>query len=76
MPRDFTLGELQKVYEIIIGKKIDHKSFRRRILGVDILEDTERTRQDGKKPAKLYQLKEIHKTHFFMRNIEAATEFS
>lgn len=70
MPRDFTLGELQSVYEIILDKKIDHKSFRRRILSVDLLEETEGMRHEGKRPARLYHLKKGQKTHFFVRNIE------
>ncbi len=70
MQTDFTLGELQKVYEIILNNKIDHKSFRRRLLSVDLLEETGKVRADGKKPAKLYRLKEDKKTHFFTRKIE------
>lgn len=70
MKSDFTIGELQKVYEIILNNKIDHKSFRRRMLSVDILEETGEMRSDGKRPAKLYRLKEEKKTHFFTRNFE------
>jgi 8-oxo-dGTP diphosphatase len=70
MPGDFTLGELQIVYEIILDKKIDHKSFRRRVLSADLLEETGEMRHEGKRPAKLYRLKEGQKTHFFLRNIE------
>jgi ADP-ribose pyrophosphatase YjhB (NUDIX family) len=70
MPGEFTLGELQKIYEIILDKKIDHKSFRRRMLSADIIEENGRVRRESKKPAKLYHLKENHKTHFFLRNIE------
>jgi len=72
MPKDFTLGELQKVYEIIFGKKLDHKSFRRRIISADILEETGELRYEGKRPAHLYRNKESHQTHFFVRNIEGA----
>ncbi len=72
MPKDFTLGELQKVYENILDKKIDHKSFRRRILNTDILEETDDMRYDGKRPAQLYRQKADQKPHFFIRNIEGA----
>lgn len=72
LQEDFTLGELQKVYEIILGDKIDHKSFRRRILSADILEETGAMRQDGRRPAHLYKLNRQHGTHFFIRNIEGA----
>jgi len=73
MPKDFTLGELQKVYEIILEKKVDHKSFRRRILSADILEETAEMRHDGKRPAHLYRLKKSHHPHIFVRNIEGAS---
>lgn len=72
MPPKFTLGELQKIYEIILEKKIDHKSFRRRILSVNILEPTKEMRNEGKRPAQLYQLKKTYKPHLFLRNIEGA----
>lgn len=73
LPKEFTLGELQKIYEILLQKKIDHKSFRRRILGAHMLEETGTMRYESKKPAKLYQPKEPRKIHYFMRNIEGAT---
>lgn len=73
MPKEFTLTDLQKVYEIILGKDIEHKSFRRRILGADILEETENKRYEGRRPAQLYRVKESHNTHFFIRNLESAT---
>lgn len=74
MPNEFTLTELQKVYEIILGKDIEHKSFRRRILGADILEETENKKYEGRRPAQLYRVKEGHNTHFFIRNLESATD--
>ena len=73
MQEDFTLGELQKVYEIILDYKLDHKSFRRRMLSAGILEETGAMRHDGRRPAHLYRLKKQHCTHFFIRNIEGAS---
>ncbi len=70
MPKDFTLGQLQQVYEIILNNKLDHKSFRRRMMSVDILEDTGELKTEGKRPAKLYRLKKGLKTYFFTRNLE------
>jgi 8-oxo-dGTP diphosphatase len=70
MPKTFTLGELQNVYENILGSSIDHKSFRRRILSGDILEETDEEQNTGKRPAKLYRLKNGHVPHYFLRNLE------
>lgn len=72
MPPHFTLNELQDVYETIMGHKMDPKSFRRRLLSADILQETGEMRQTGRRPAKLYQLKQADETFFFTRNIEAA----
>ena len=73
MPKQFTLGELQKVYEIILDKKIDPKSFRRRIINANILDETDFKRMSSSKPAKLYSLKDDGHTFFFIRNIEGAS---
>lgn len=70
MPKEFTLNELQKVYEIIINNKIEQKSFRRRILKANILEETGEMKQTGRRPAILYQPKSSHDIFFFTRNIE------
>lgn len=58
MPARFTLGELQTVYETILGSKLDKRNFRKRILSLDCIEDTSETRRNGKhRPARLYRLK-------------------
>ncbi len=72
MPEKFTLRDLQTVYEIILDRTLEVKSFRRRIAKADILEETSEMRQDAKRPARLYRLKENIHTHFFLRNIEGA----
>jgi hypothetical protein len=38
LPQDFTLGELQKVYETILGKKLLRPAFQRKMLSLGILE--------------------------------------
>jgi len=72
MAEKFTLGDLQKVYEIILHRPLETKSFRRRIAKADILEETTEMRQDAKRPAKLYRLKKDINTYFFLRTIEGA----
>ena len=74
MPSEFTLNELQSVYEIIIEKRIDPKSFRRRLLRVGILEETGNMKQTGRRPAVLYRLQQGEHTHFFVRSIEGLHE--
>lgn len=70
MGDEFTLVDLQTVYEIILGYKIEHKSFRRRILGADLVYETGRMKETGRRPAMLYRKKESAETYFFLRNLE------
>ncbi|HDS74290.1 MAG TPA: NUDIX hydrolase [Firmicutes bacterium] len=56
LPEKFTLSELQRVYEIILGKTIDKRNFRKKIRGKDWIERTEGFRRDGPhRPAQLYR---------------------
>jgi 8-oxo-dGTP diphosphatase len=56
MPKEFTMPELQKLYETILDKKLDRRNFQRRMLGFGILNKLEQTRKGGahKAPYLLY----------------------
>ena len=56
LPPKFTLTELQKTYEIILGRKLDKRNFRKKILSLEIVRKT-RKRQSGvtNRPAELYE---------------------
>ncbi len=47
MPKEFTMPELQKLYETILGKKLDRRNFQRRMLGFGILNKLPQTRKGG-----------------------------
>ncbi len=52
----FTMTELQKVYEIIYGKELDRRNFRKKILSMNIIEPTGDKNINGNgRPAELYQ---------------------
>jgi len=55
MPKEFTLTELQTVFETILERSLQLKSFRRRVLAADLVEDTGKSKVAGKRPAKLYR---------------------
>ncbi len=56
LPDDFTLSELQAVYEVILDKPLDKRNFRRKILALDIVEPTGEERREGRgRPAALYR---------------------
>lgn len=58
-PSDFTLPELQMTYEQIIGKSLDRRNFRKKIISLDILEDTKyKNEETNGRPAKLYRFKD------------------
>lgn len=69
----FTLSDLQKVYEIVLGYKLEKKSFRRRFLDSGLLEDTGQIRKANHRPAQLYKLKDkSHMPYYFTRVIEGS----
>ncbi len=70
LPDEFTLTELQKTFEVILGKTVEKKAFRRRILDADILEETGSMKTGSNRPAKLYRAKPEGESHFFARSIE------
>lgn len=59
MPTEFTLPELQQVYELILGEPLDKRNFRKRILSLDVVKETGKQRKEGAhRPAMLYR--QIH----------------
>ncbi len=58
-PMDFSLPELQLVYEQVLGHPLDRRNFRKKIMNIDVLEDTGDKNDDTNgRPAKLYKFKE------------------
>lgn len=56
LPEQFTLRELQRVYEIILHKRLDKRNFRKKVLSTGILEDTGAKKMEGThRPARLYR---------------------
>lgn len=70
LENEFTLTELQITFEIILDTSVEKKSFRRRMLDADILEETGNLKKGSNRPAKLYTVKKQGKDHIFPRSIE------
>ena len=70
LPEIFTLGELQHLHELLIGKPIQKRSFRRRIELAELLINTGKKRQEGGRPAALYRMKDESMSHRFVRNLD------
>lgn len=58
MPDAFTLSELQCVYESLLNHPMDKRNFRKRMLSLDLIEETGKLRRTGKhRPAREYRAK-------------------
>ena len=56
LPQQFTLGDLQSVYEIIINRKLDKRNFRKKVLGFSLLVPMKETQMTGRhRPAQLFK---------------------
>lgn len=68
LPEEFTLSELQRMYEVIMERPIEKSAFRTRILSSGLVEAVQRKMREGpNRPAQLYRL--VNPTHpvFFAR---------
>lgn len=67
MPHEFTLTELQRVYEIVLGRPLEKKAFRTRMLATDLLEEVPRMKEGRTRPAQLFRLRHRRRPIFFAR---------
>lgn len=59
MPNKFTLSELQKAYEVILGKALDKRNFRKKILELSMVKELNESKMEGAhRPAKLFSFKD------------------
>jgi ADP-ribose pyrophosphatase YjhB (NUDIX family) len=70
LPDHFTLGELQSVYERILGRRLDKSAFRKRVAEADFVEPVAGAmRRGSNRPAQLYRLRRRRSTVLFDRTI-------
>ena len=56
LPREFTLTELQNVYEVILKRELDKRNFRKKILEMKLVKSSGKIQKGVKyRPAELYQ---------------------
>lgn len=58
LPEIFSLSELQQAYEAILGRVLDKRNFRKKILSLGLLASTGKKRAEGPhRPAELYRFR-------------------
>lgn len=72
LPREFTLSELQHVYQAILGRELEKSAFRTRILATDLVVAVPRRREGPNRPAQLYRLRSRKEPVFFQRTFKPA----
>lgn len=61
MPERFTLSDLQSVYEMILNRELDKRNFRKRMLAMEQIRQTNEVRRNGShRPARLYSVNNPH----------------
>jgi 8-oxo-dGTP diphosphatase len=59
LPQKFTLSALQHLYETILERELDKRNFRKKILGMDVLKETDEIETDvAHRAARLYRFDE------------------
>lgn len=59
LPRKFTLSQLQHLYELVLERELDKRNFRKRVLAMELLIETDEVQQDvAHRAARLYRFDE------------------
>jgi 8-oxo-dGTP diphosphatase len=67
LPEQFTLPQLQHVYEVVLGRPIDKSGFRTRMMAADFLEEAGLVETASRRPPMGYRLKDRAQPVFFPR---------
>ncbi len=54
LPREFTFAEFEDLYAMILGRPLDRRNFRRRVMTMGLLRELPHTRRGPHRPAALY----------------------
>jgi ADP-ribose pyrophosphatase YjhB (NUDIX family) len=70
LPKEFTLSELQRAYEIVLDRPLEKSAFRTRVLAADLVEPAGKKKEGPNRPAQMYRLSNPRKPVFFARTFE------
>ncbi|MCC6954724.1 MAG: NUDIX hydrolase [Deltaproteobacteria bacterium] len=71
LPEEFTLSELQHIFEIVLARRLDKSGFRTRVLDAGLITKVPRVRRATNRPAQLYRLKDRSAPLVFPRTLGA-----
>lgn len=74
LPEEFTLGELQRVYEIVLDRAVEKSAFRTRMRSAGLVTEVPRMRTGPNRPAQLYRLKDRTAPVYFPRTFSPRGE--
>jgi 8-oxo-dGTP diphosphatase len=57
LPETFTFSELEALYRGVLGRRLDRRNFRRRIMAMGILQPAAGVRHGSHRPARLYRFR-------------------
>ena len=67
LPEPFTLPQLQRTYEVVLGRPVDKSGFRTRMMAADFLVEVGVVESDSNRPPMGYRLKDRDMPVFFPR---------
>lgn len=67
LPEEFTLGDLQHMYEVVLERPIEKSAFRTRVFAAELVEPVDKVRGGPNRPAQLYRLTHPQEIVYFPR---------
>ena len=67
LPEEFTLGDLQHMYEVVLERPIEKSAFRTRVFAADLVVPVDKVRGGPNRPAQLYRLTHPQEIVYFPR---------
>lgn len=67
LPEPFTLPQLQRMYEVVLGRPVDKSGFRTRMMAAGFLSEVGVVESESNRPPMGYRLKDREKAVFFPR---------
>src|SRR5262245_39659232 len=71
LPKEFTLTELQRAYEVVLGRPLEKSAFRTRVLAAGLVEPVAKLRAGPNRPAQVYRLANPRRPVFFTRSLSS-----